>query len=344
MSASAPLAFYTAACAGSPTAPTVYQYPEGMLELVPGAATTRVRLSPRAPGIVIHGLTELDTSLPAPLIHRIAACYGFTETCNVIARHEDPNQLERKLNRQLTSYFPNTTMSGRVILDVGCGSGESTYAMARLLPGCQIIGIDHDAERLALAEAMPSARNASFRLSPSSVALPAGLPHCDLVLMSAAFQHMLPLERKVLLPLLWKLLLPGGALLFTGTPHSWLPWEPELTGLLFLNYLPDRAAAFLGRHFSSKNEAANRDRDWPELLRAGIRGGSEREILNLLPASAEVLQPAHSASRADHWRESACGTGPSPARWLATRLFRWTERRWGVVPSPYLELVIRKHG
>lgn len=350
--ATTPLASAAAAAppsfAEAPTAPTIYQYPEGCLELVPRGEVTRVRLNPQSSSSAIRGCTEVDTPLPAPLIHRIAAVHGFAETCNVIARHQDPRGLQHSLGRQLSSYLPDRSFSGKFILDFGCGSGASTNALARLLPDSHVIGVDFDAERIALAEAMSQTPNLSFRLSPGSGSLPAGLPPFDSIFMSAAYHHMLPAERKGLLPLLWKLLTPGGALLFSGTPHRWLPWEPDLTGLPLLNYLPDRAAALLGQHPPSRYRpsaaaAAAGDSHWRKLLRAGIRGASEREILNLLPASAQVLQPTLTQSRADHWRESA-GPGPSPMLWVAKRLFRWTERRWGVVPSPYLDLVIRKLG
>lgn len=354
MAASLPLAPYDFSAASAapyadyPTAPTVYQYPGGLLELLPQYRGFRVSLSSSSPAVRLRGRTEVETGLPAPLIHRIAATYGLAETAEVIARHQDREGLPRVLGRQLEAYFPHTNFAGKRILDFGCGCGASTRALAWLLPASEIIGVDFDLARLELAEAIlaahePAPENLAFRLCPSSLSLPSGLGPLDFVVMSAAFHHLLPAERRLLLPLLWKLLKPGGALLFSQTPHRWLPWEPEVTGLMLLNYLPDRLAGFLARHFSSQNEDSNRDRDWTDLLRAGIRGASEREIVNLLPATAEVLRPANSTSRADYWRDGM-PEGPSPLLWAATELFRRTERRWGVVPSPHLDLVIRKHG
>ena len=126
------------------------------------------------------------------------------------------------------------------------------------------------------------------------------------------------------------------------TSHRWFPLEPDTSGLFLVNYLPERLAAFLARHYASRDEEANRERDLPEMLRAGLRGGSEREILNLLPANAEVLQPAVQRSRASYWKEGGAEPGLGLLRAIAAELFRWTDRRWGVVPSKHLDVVIRK--
>jgi hypothetical protein len=109
--------------------------------------------------------------------------------------------------------------------------------------------------------------------------------------------------------------------------------------------VPARLAALVARHFSSRDEETNRGRGLPEMLRAGLRGASEREILNLLPASTIVMQPAVQHSRAEYWSEAVDERrGLGIARRIATEFFRWTDRRWGAVPAAQLDVVIKKWG
>jgi len=329
-----------------PTAPTVFQYPDGWMEFVPVPGGFRVRLQPSTSSGFV-ALEDVVTWFPPEVVRAIAACHGFAWTAEVIARHQDPLYLERILKRQLFSYFPPSGFVGKRVLDFGCGTGASTFCLARLLPESQITGIDFDPARIGLAQQIADLMeltNVSFRRSPSSMALPAELGAVDFIMMSAAYQHMLPPERRALMPLLWRLLTPGGALLINQTSHRWFPLEADTSGLYFINYLPDRLAAFLARHFSSRDEEANRERDLPALLRAGLRGGSEREVLEMLPATTVVLQPAVQHSRAGYWREGGYEPGLGLLRAIASELFRWTDRRWGVVPSKHLDFVVRKHG
>lgn len=329
-----------------PGAPTVFQYRDGWLEFLPLPSGFRVQLRPRRTGGFV-ALEDVITLFPPEIVQGIAECHGFAWTAEVIARHQDPWYLERILKHQLSSYFAPSALRGKRVLDFGCGTGPSTFCLARLLPDSQIIGVDFDGKRIELAKqiaALTDAGNVSFLRSPSPASLPPDLGVVDFVVMSATYQHMLPAERKGLLPLLWKLITPGGALLVNQTSHRWFPLEADTTGLFFVNYLPDRAAGLLARYLSTRDDYANRERPLPELLRAGLRGGSEREIIELLPANTMVLRPAVQHSRADYWKEGGYEPGYGWLRSLAAELFRWTDRRWGVVPSKHLDVVIRKHG
>ncbi len=127
----------------SPTAPTVFQYPDGWMEFVPVAGGFKVGLRPRLSGGFI-ALDNVDTWFPPEVVRQIAVCHGFAWTGEVIARHQDPGYLERILKRQLFSYFPPSTFTGKRILDFGCGTGASTFCLSRLLPDCQITGVDFD--------------------------------------------------------------------------------------------------------------------------------------------------------------------------------------------------------
>ena len=316
------------------------------MEFVPVSGGFHIGLRPRLSGGFI-ALENVATWFPPDVVRQIALCHGFAWTGEVIARHQDPGYLERILKRQILSYFPPSAFKGKRILDFGCGTGASTFCLGRLLPESHITGVDFDATRIAVAERiaeLSDAPNVSFRTSPDSASLPKDIGSMDFIVMCATYQHMLPGERQTLLPMLWKLLSPGGALLVSETSHRWFPLEPDTAGLFLINYLPDRIAGFLARHFSSRDEEANRERDLPALLRAGLRGGSEREILDLLPANTIVRQPAVQHNRGDYWKDGGDVPGLGLLRSLAAGLFRWTDRRWGVVPSKHLDVVIAKWG
>ena len=184
-----------------PTAPTVFQYPEGWLEFVPVAGGFRVSLRPHQPGGFV-ALEDVVTWFPPDVVRGIAASHGFAWTGEVIARHQDPYYLERILKHQLYSYFPPSAFAGKRVLDFGCGTGASTFCLAHLLPDSQVTGIDFNQARIALARriaGLADLPNVSFLDSPSPLELPEGLGSIDFIVMSAALQHMLPLERRIVL-------------------------------------------------------------------------------------------------------------------------------------------------
>src|SRR5438309_766029 len=127
-----------------------------------------------------------------------------------------------------------------------------------------------------------------FFLSPSGTALPAGLGEFDYIVLSAVYEHLLPEERRILLPRIWSHLKPGGVLFINQTPHRYSPIEIHTTGLPLINYLPDALAYRFTQHFCKR---INGDEDWPALLRAGIRGATIGEILRVLGGDAALVKP-----------------------------------------------------
>jgi hypothetical protein len=155
-------------------------------------------------------------------------------------------------------------------------------------------------------------------------------------MMIAVFEHLLPGERGQVMPLVWRALKPGGVLFLNQTPHSWFPYEHHSTGIWGINYVPDRCAFWMARHFAAFNKQQNQTQSEEQHLRGGLRGGSEPEVLGHLRAARdgepEVLQPRQ-GDRASYWR--SCTT-PGRREWAkaaAESLFRATDRWFGVVPS-----------
>jgi hypothetical protein len=174
----------------------------------------------------------------------------------------------------------------------------------------------------------------------------------DFIVLSAVYEHLLPVERKALMPRLWRQLKPGGVLFLNGTPNRHFPLEMHTTGLPLINYLPDKWTHAAARHFSRRNlEHCS----WNELLRAGIRGGTIEEIaaeLSSAPNTPEVLEPCNRGTRdrIDLWFQltsHSIGRARTPFALAAKRSYRWLMKPvkaiTGIEFLPELALAFRKH-
>ena len=166
-------------------------------------------------------------------------------------------------------------------------------------------------------------------------------------MLSAVYEHLLPSERRTLMRMLWSMLNPGGSFLINQTPCRWFPYEHHTTGLWFINYMPDFLACYMARHFSRESPETNRNLDWNGLLRHGIRGGTERQMLrNLLRGGGPkgvTLQPTRGGyrDRAALWLSAANSRHVGPKKFIAS-IFRLCDRLTGMVPGTHVEVVIQK--
>jgi 2-polyprenyl-3-methyl-5-hydroxy-6-metoxy-1,4-benzoquinol methylase len=192
------------------------------------------------------------------------------------------------MRNDLFAYFSEDEFAGKQILDFGCGCGASSIILARLFPQADIVGVELDASSLAVARKMveyydlPRVR---FYQSPGGADLPQEVGKYDFVMMSAVFEHLLPHERKTLMPKLWLAVRDGGYLFINQTPNQLFPFELHTTMLPLINYLPDRLAHRIAGKFSTRIRP---EESWEQLLRQGIRGATEWEIMRLLPRSSAV--------------------------------------------------------
>ena len=283
------------------------------------------------------------------LVERIG-CAGLAKFVN---RFEE---VARVLRSQLLSYFRPEEFKGKRLLDFGCGRGASTFGMAKLLPGTEILGVELLPERVKTAQriaALQGIGNIRFLCSPSGDQLPEKIGQFDFVMLSAVVEHLLPRERQIIMPLLWSAMKEGAAIFINQTPYRYFPFENHSTGLWFINYMPDKLAHFVARKWSryetSKYDPAiQKSLNWETHLRGGIRGATEWEIIRNLTrgkkVEAQILQPRPECARdrADHW---FVRTGQHRFQILknaAAYTFRIADRVLGTVPSMRVEVVIRK--
>lgn len=121
-------------------------------------------------------------------------------------------------------------LPGRAILDIGCGAGELSLALARLRPQAEVVGVDVSADLVAASRARAADRaNVSF-VEADAARWDAGAFHPDLLTSRhgvmffadpvAAFSHLRDLAA------------PGANLLFSCFRDRRLnPWTSELAAL-----------------------------------------------------------------------------------------------------------------
>ena len=265
-----------------------------------------IRVVPDNPRVYLSK-RECITAYPLDLIELILKIKGPYGLCDEILRDERPEYVQISLKYDLLSYVDQPAFSGKRILDFGCGSGASTAILGRMFPDSRIVGLEMNEPLLEIARARAAfyqLPHVSFLQSKDPLSVPENLGRFDFVVLSAVYEHLLPQERRTLIPKLWSLIEPGGAMFINQTPHRCFLVETHTTGLPFINYLPDRLAHFCAKHLSKRSlEKA----DWPELLRRGIRGGSVREVMTILapcrPGRAVLMKPSHLGvkDRIDLW-------------------------------------------
>lgn len=309
-----------------------------------------VTLLPSRPDLYVPR-TSCKTTFSPEIIEYLLDRSHFAWLCDNIARYEDSASVPGALKHQLFSYFTPDDFAGKRLLDFGCGNGASSLAMAKMLPQAEIIGVELDAEKIDTANRIKvfrAVQNVSFLCSPSGDALPLEVGKFDFVMLSAVYEHLLPQERQIVMPLIWSVMKPGAAIFINQTPYRYSPYEAHSTGLWFVNYMPDKLAHFVVRHLAGRNPGINKSPDWNAHLRGGLRGGTEKEIIRNLTggdsAAARMLQPQQNGvrDRADLWFSSTNQRRYRGVKKLIASGFRLTDRTWGTIPSLNLEVVIQK--
>ncbi len=282
------------------------------------------------------------------MIKLIFETKGSSYLCDEINRDIDPNYVQRVLEQDLTAYFRNHDFSEKRILDFGCGSGASSMILSRMFPDAKIVGVELEEELLRVARARLSFYeypNIEFYLSPSGNELPSEIGEFDFVIMSAVYEHLLPEERKTVMPTVWSVLKQNGHLFLNQTPHRWFPVEHHTTGLPFLNYLPATIAYRVAKKFSKRTDPSE---SWEILLRRGIRGATENEIISALEigstAKPVLLEPSEKnlKDRIDLWYSQLNQRKRLTAKKAIRSLLKAIRVVTGQILVPNLSLVIKK--
>ena len=257
-------------------------------------------------GLYIHQRT-CETAYPIDLIQKILDLAGPGFLIDEILRDESPNYVQNFLHYDLLAYLDKEQFKNKTLLDFGCGAGASTMILTRMFPDTKIMGVELEKSLLDVARARADFygyNHLQLLASPGPNDLPPEVREVDFVVLSGVYEHLLPEERRRLIPRIWKIIKPGGILFLNQTPHRGFPIELHTTGgLPFINYLPDAVAHWYAQRFSKRNFDQV---SWKQLLRMGIRGGSVKEIFRHLETCSPepvLLEPAQFGlkDRLDLW-------------------------------------------
>jgi SAM-dependent methyltransferase len=226
------------------------------------------------------------------------------------------------------------------ILDFGCGEGHSLDALLEIYPNAQFVGADIDAGLLATCAAR---LRQNPRVKLIQLSAPTEIEQIesdfDIVQLNAVVEHLLPDERKKLMPDLWRRLRLNGYFVVTETPWRWFPIETHTTSLPFVNYMPDRFALWAVRYRHSKSL------NWTDALKYGVRGATVREIVACIGADNGALEYARSGAADARdmlevwWRGEI---RKSRVKAVTYRVLRSFQRATGIVVSPWVNFVLRK--
>lgn len=293
---------------------------------------------------------ECKSTYSFELIKKIIEVKGFASLCDDIDRDQKYSYIQKPLENLIFSHFDLNDFENKRILDFGCGAGNSTVILGRILKNTEIIGIELNTNLLELAQCRADfykLSNVQFIPAKSGDELPEDLGHFDFIFLNAVYEHLLPNERKELFPSLWEKLNDNGCLLINETPHRWFPVETHTTeGLLFINYLPKSITHYIVKKFSKKAKLFNHT--WEILLRSGIRGGSVSEIRRILKKSekkCKLLKPSklNITDRIELFDKSLANDRLSPFKrkilYFFLKSLMFTTR---IVLTPTLAFVIKK--
>jgi 2-polyprenyl-3-methyl-5-hydroxy-6-metoxy-1,4-benzoquinol methylase len=324
------------------------EHAEGRVEVMElGDGRRRVTVIPRDPAQHVS-VRSWETRYPLDLIRAILEVKGIAWVGDEIQRDEDPRYVQPFLRYGMLSYLPESAFEGKRLLDFGCGSGASAMVLGRMFPRTEIVGVELDENLVALAELRRrhyGFDHVKFEVSPDPSSLPANIGMFDFVSLSAVWEHLLPAERRTLVPKIWSTLNVGGVLFLNQTPHRWYLIEDHTTGLPLLNFAPRPIVHWAANRYS-RRLAGNES--WEELLRAGIRGGTQREVMRVVRATNDgrpvFLERTRLGVRdsVDHWYACSQEVRPMRIKRVMRAGFKVINRITGSAYAPGIDLAIEK--
>ena len=146
--------------------------------------------------------------------------------------------------RRIIPWLNNASpLKGKKVLEIGCGTGSSSVAIAE--QGAQVIGIDLDSDALKVAED----RKRIYGLDIEFQYLNATEVHekfkaidFDFIIFFATIEHMIHEEGMIAMKETWNMLKPGALWVVLETPNRLWYFDGHTSGLPFFQWLPDDLA------------------------------------------------------------------------------------------------------
>ncbi len=321
---------------------------QGIRRMFPAEAPAPAHLRARFRSLSSEARCRLDAALDA---HRAAAPPSGPDATRERRRDREDHRFRRlELDRRRVIPWLDAArpLHAARVLEVGCGTGSSTVALAE--QGAQVTAIDLDASAIRVARE----RCSLYRLDAVEFAVGDATEvmeklrgeRFDFVVFFAALEHMTHDERLRAMRTSWELLAPGDLWCVVETPNRLWPFDAHTALLPFFHWLPDRLAFEYSRYsprpgFGDRYREPNPDAEL-EFLRRG-RGVSFHEFeLSFGPAERLDVVSSLNGFRAARL---------SLRRWRRARSFegRWAALLAGLRPDLHpgfferdLDLVIRK--
>jgi 2-polyprenyl-3-methyl-5-hydroxy-6-metoxy-1,4-benzoquinol methylase len=162
-------------------------------------------------------------------------------------REDLQDHLERRLSSFRTKVIPwldaARSLDGARILEIGCGTGASTVALAE--QGAKVTAIDIDEPSLLVAKERCAAHNVECELILANGAAAKRIlerePY-DFVIFFACLEHMTHTERIEAMRDTWQALPEGALWCVIETPNRLWFFDDHTSRLPFFNWLPDELA------------------------------------------------------------------------------------------------------
>jgi SAM-dependent methyltransferase len=225
--------------------------------------------------------SEFEAQLSLQTLSKIASRKGryFRDE---IERSENPNYLQRKIEILLREF--GISLSGKKMLDFGCGAGASTLIFLRC-GATDVTGAEVDETLLDISKSrMNDFFQSGYRLMKieyidGKYCMPFSEGEFDIVWAQAIMEHVLPDHRRFVLRELWRVLRKEGLLVIMGTPNRLWVKEFHTSNLFLVNYLPLDLATWIVHHCSRRVPV---DQSKEALLSDGFRGCTYWEIARAL--------------------------------------------------------------
>jgi S-adenosylmethionine-dependent methyltransferase len=237
-----------------------------------------------------------DETLRGLIAEHLSARHGAAHLESVEGRRDLDGHWRRRLARDRRELVPwldaARPLFGTRILEIGCGTGCSSVALAE--QGALVTAVDVDAGSIDLARARCELHGLDVEFvvaNASEVAAKLGDEHFDQVIFAASLEHMTHRERLDAMSDAWRMLAPGSLWCITDTPNRLWFFDDHTSRLPFYMWLPDDLA-FAYAHFSPRTGFRDVYDDWDEesalhFLRRG-RGVSYHEFDLALAPSADL--------------------------------------------------------
>jgi S-adenosylmethionine-dependent methyltransferase len=193
-------------------------------------------------------------------------------------------------------------LKGMRVLEIGCGTGSSSVALAE--QGARVTAVDIDAPALEVARERCRIHGVTVDIREANAKQLLGFGPMDAVLYFAALEHMTQEERLQSLAEAWSILPAGGLLAIIETPNRLWFFDHHTSRLPFYNWLPHDLAFDYSR-FSPRENFKDNYRDpssemMNHFLRRG-RGASYHEI-DVAIAPTQSLHTVSSLTSYFGWR------------------------------------------